>query len=245
MAKTTTLNHLAIIPDGNRRWAKKHGLTAQKQIYQQGSDKTFQIIQAAFEYGLPYVTFWASSYANLADRSKAFASQMEQTYIQKFTELQTHPLIHDHQVKIEILGQWRELLKPETIQVFEETMAKTAHYNQRHLTILVGYDGRNERGAAVEAMLKDIQASIINLPPDAKSADRLLRSYTWTGYLPDVDLTIRTGAWADPHNSAGFLSLLTGETQYAYPQVLWPDFNPELLNKILDDYQARERRLGK
>jgi undecaprenyl diphosphate synthase len=73
----------------------------------------------------------------------------------------------------------------------------------------------------------------------------LLRQNSWTGHLPDVDLVIRTGSGADPHNSAGFLSLLTDNAQFAFLDTLWPDFTPDHLNKVLDDFVARERRMGK
>lgn len=239
------LQHLAIIPDGNRRWAKKHAIAGQKKIYERGSDKTFEIIEAALKLGIPHVTFWASSYANLAERSKGFVDAMEEMYAEKFHEIAAHPLIHAHEVRIEIRGEWRDLLKPETAAALQEAIDTTAHYNKQMLTILVGYDGHHERGAAALAMLKDGMVGSISLPHGPLDAEQLLHSYAWTNHLPRVDLLIRTGAWEDPHNSAAFMSLLTGETQYAYPQVLWPDFSAGMLHEIIEDFTQRERRMGR
>lgn len=242
MTQNTSLNHLAIIPDGNRRWAKQHLLSGVETIYQQGSDTTFNIVQAAFNRGIRYVTFWASSYANLADRSKAFADTMDSMYAAKFDEIARHPMIHDNRVRIMVCGRWRELVTPATAHILETTMQRTSQYNSGLvLTVLVGYDGRQERGAAVQQLLANNQT----IPTDPLVADQLLRQHAWTAHLPDVDLLLRTGAWQDPHNSAGFLSLQTAESQLVFPPVLWPDFTPAMLTTIVADFTARERRMGK
>lgn len=243
-AARPVLQHLAIIPDGNRRWAKKHSIAGQKKIYEQGSDKTFEILEAALDMGIPHVTFWASSYTNLAGRPQQFVDAMEELYAQKFREMAKHPIIHRNKVRVEIKGQWHELLKPETSEALQSVIDATTHYDNQLLTILVGYDGHHERGAATLALMKDSMAGMVNLPSDAKAAETLLCNYAWTGHLPKVDLVIRTGAWDDPHNSAAFLSFLTGDSQYAYPQVLWPDFTALLFREILGDFAQRERRLG-
>jgi len=238
------VNHLAIIPDGNRRWAKQHGVTGEKKVYELGSDKTFEIIKAAFEADVPYLTFWGSSYTTLVSRPKALVAGIEALFARKFHELATHPLIHEHEVKVEVIGEWRTILKPKTVDAMVESMRATAHYTKRRLVVLIGYDGQRERGAAVEDMLQNVKvtAGDVANPMDGEA---LLRQHAWTGHLPDVDLIIRTGSWQDPHNSAGFLSLLTSDSQYNFPEVLWPDFNTQQLNAILDDFADRERRLGK
>ena len=242
MTHTSALTHLAIIPDGNRRWAKQHGIGSEKQVYEQGSETTFEIIKAAFEAGIPYVTFWASSSANLLARPKALVGAIELIYARKFRELATHPLIHEHQVHVDVRGEWEKLLKSSTVKAMKEAMQATAHYARRRLTVLVGYDGRHELGAAALALLQNPEREAITTPEEAGME---LRAQAWTGHLPDVDLIIRTGAWQDPHNSASFLSLLTAESQFAFPEVLWPDFNAQMFQEIIDDYTVRERRMGK
>ncbi len=237
---TSLLHHLAIIPDGNRRWARQHAIQASK-LYEKGTDKTLEIIEAAFQAHIGYVTIWASSYANLTDRTKNAVDTLERMYEKKFLELATHPLIHENKIHIEVIGEWRELLKPATIQAAQGAIEATKDYTERLLTILVGYDGRRERGAATLALLADNPLA----PDDVNEADELLRSYAWTGHLPDVDLILRTGAWKDPHNSASFLSFLNSETQFSFPEVLWPDLSARQLKDIINEFIARERRLGK
>ena len=239
------VHHLALIPDGNRRWAKKHAIEAQKRIYEKGGDTTMDVIEAAFREEVQFVTFWGSSYANLAARSKGLVTAFEEMVAKKFRVIKKHPLIHEKHVRVEVLGEWRELLKPKTCETIQEAIDATEQYSDRLLTILLGYDGRRERGDAVMSLLADAQENTTEVPEDVLAADQLLRQYAWTGHLPDVDLVVRTGAWEDPHNSAGFLSLITSESQFAFPQVLWPDFTPELLAAELDAFGDRERRMGR
>lgn len=243
--KESPLTHLAIIPDGNRRWAKQHGIGNEKKVYEQGSDTTFEILKAALDANVQYVTFWASSYANLLARPKLLVNAIEKIYAKKFQELVTMPLIHEHQVRVEVCGEWLTILKPQTIAAMKEAMQATAHYTKRQLTVLVGYDGQRERGAAALELLKN--AAKLTLPDTSnlQAATDLLRRFAWTGHLPDVDLVVRTGSWEDPHNSAGFLSLLTSESQLAFPKVLWPDFTPAMLHDLLADFAHRERRMGR
>ncbi len=241
------LNHLAIVPDGNRRWAREHGIGGEKKVYEQGSDTTFQIIKAAFEMGLPYVTFWGSSRTNLEERPKPLVSAIEKVFAKSFHDLATDPLIHRHEVRVSVHGEWRTLLKPETVAAIDESISATSHYDKKHLTVLIGYDGLRERGAAVAALVRAIHDGRVQMPTDddLEGHARLLRDQSWTGHLPDADLVIRTGSWTDPHNSAGFLGLITGDSQYAFPEVLWPDFTSEMLREIADDFEDRDRRLGR
>jgi len=241
----SSLQHIAFIPDGNRRWAKKHAVAAQKRIYEKGGDTTLDIIEAAFEADIPYVTFWASSHANLLSRAPGFVAALEEMTAQKFLDIAVHPLIHKKQVRVEVLGEWRGIMKPKTIQAVQTAIDATAHYDDRLLTVLIGYDGRRERGAAITALLHSFDHSAQAIPEDVLKANALLQRHSWTGHLPDVDLIVRSGAWQDPHNSAGFLSFLASESQLAFPEVLWPDFTPAILQTTLEDFASRERRKGK
>lgn len=230
--------HLAIIPDGNRRWAKKHGLIGYKKLYDKGFQGLADITETAFEQGVTHLSLWGSSHANIADRSSEFFSSIDRAFRDNVLKLSDNPAIAKYDVHINIIGEWRDSLTPKTVGVFEDAMRKTAHRSGRELTILIDYSGTRERTAAVHSILTDPH-------DDSIQTDQLLRSRSWTGHLPDVDLIIRTGAWQDPHNSAGFMSLLVDEAQYSFPELLWPDFSPKLLTEIVSDFKARERRHGK
>lgn len=229
--------HLAIIPDGNRRWAKQHGLKGYKSLYDKGFQGLADITETAFEQGVTHLSLWGSSHANIADRSADFFKSIDRAFRDNVLKLSDNPAIAKYDVHISIIGEWRDSLLPKTVEVFEDAMRKTAHRTGRELTILIDYSGTRERDAAIE--------SIVEQPDSSQKPSELLLSRSWTGHLPNVDLIIRTGAWEDPHNSAGFMSLLVDETQLSFPQVLWPDFSPELLTTIVSDFKHRERRHGK
>ncbi|MDB5184062.1 MAG: undecaprenyl pyrophosphate synthetase, short-chain Z-isoprenyl diphosphate synthase [Candidatus Saccharibacteria bacterium] len=229
--------HLAIIPDGNRRWARKNGLKGYKQLYDRGFQGLSEITETAFEIGVTHLSLWGSSHSNLSERSSEFFSSIDRAFrdnVRKFVE---NPAIEKYDVHINIIGEWRDSLTPKTVEVFEDAMARTAHRTGRELTILIDYSGTRERTAAVHSILTDQKSDV--------PTEQLLRSRSWTGRLPDVDLIIRTGAWTDPHNSAGFMSLLVDEAQYSFPELLWPDFTPEILTSIVHEFNERERRHGK
>lgn len=237
----SSLQHLAIIPDGNRRWAKAHSISQEARMYEEGGRKTAEIAEAAFDKGVTHLTLWGSSFANLASRPKALVGAIDKIYEQKFLELATHPIIFDKKVHIEVIGEWRDTLGAKTVAAAQKAIDATAKHAERFLYVLIGYDGKRERGAAVQQLLKDQPA----IPSGVDEAEALLKERSWTAHLPQVDLIIRTGAWQDPHNSASFLGFLTGESQFAFPEVLWPDFNATLLKKICDDFTGRERRHGR
>ncbi len=229
--------HLAIIPDGNRRWAKQHGLTGYKKLYDKGFEGLTAITETAFEQGVTHLSLWGSSHANIADRSADFFSSIDHAFRDNVLKLANNPAIEKYDVHINIIGEWRDSLTPKTVEVFEDAIVNTAHRKGRELTILIDYSGARERTAAVTSIVHNPDSSI---PPE-----QLLRERSWTGHLPDVDLIVRTGAWQDPHNSAGFMSLLVDEAQLSFPELLWPDFTPTILGEIIDNFKMRERRHGK
>ena len=229
--------HLAIIPDGNRRWAKQHGLKGYKSIYDRGVDGLVDVTETAFANDVTHLSLWGSSHANLADRSSDFTVNIDRAFRDNIHRFAEHVAIEKYDVHINIIGEWRASLTPKTIAAFEDCMAKTAHRSSRELTLLIDYSGDRERTAAVQ--------SILDAPQTSKPIDQLLRSHSWTGHLPSLDLIIRTGSWTDPHNSAGFMNLLADEVQYSFPEKLWPEFAAEDLAAIIDDFRARERRHGK
>ncbi len=229
--------HLAIIPDGNRRWARQHGIKGYKNLYDKAIEGLVEVTETAFDTGVTHLSLWGSSHANLADRSSDFFTGIDRAFrtnIHRFSEL---PIIEKYDIRITVIGEWRDSLTPKTIEAFDEAMAKTAHHTSRELTLLIDYSGTRERTEAVRSILAN--------PSGIIPAEQLLRSRSWTGHLPDLDLIVRTGSWEDPHNSAGFLNLISDEAQYAFPEIYWPDFSSKNLETIVSDFKTRERRHGK
>jgi undecaprenyl diphosphate synthase len=257
------LDHLAMILDGNRRWGRARGLKMNVDFYMQSGLLGLEIAEAVFDQGIPNLTIWIGSVANLTERPKLEIRALNKAYKQFFSDAGNKQFAHERKIMIDCIGRWRELLDTDTVAAIESTMTETAQYadSGKRLTVLIGYDGVDERGATLRRILTRIGAVHMasgershdffgkELPQLLGSSDqdlaRILRDNSWTGHLPDVDLLIRTGSGDDPHNSAGFLSLITDHTQYSFTSTLWPDFTPDELNQILADFAARERRHGK
>jgi len=244
MKISSKIKHLAIIPDGNRRWAQKHSYVG-KDVYKEGTQRLYEMLEYLAKHNLKYFTFWSSSLNNLTHRPGDPLKLFDSLYEENFTKLLEEKLIWDHAVKIVIYGAWRGLLKPNTERVIDDAMFKTKDHKGMTFSILVGYDGRLERGNAVLSLANDIKEGLIISPSNPLKMDALLCDRSWTNALPQVDLIVRTGSWKDPHMSANFLTFLSGESQFVFPPVLWPDFTVTELEMSFRDFLDRERRYGK
>ena len=237
------LRHLALILDGNRRWGRQRGIAMSVDFYVSSGLLGLDIARTAFERGIEDLTIWIGSLSNLTDRSALEIKALNKAYQTFFSDEANLEFLEENQIKVDCFGRWRELLTPATVAAIENALRRTENYNSgKRLTVLIGYDGNDERGEALRHIMES------NLMPSGEAsrdyAD-LVRQNSWTGHLPDVDLIIRTGCGDDPHNSAGFMSLLVDHSQYAFLDTLWPDFTPEMLDQIIDNFAGRERRLGK
>lgn len=241
--KNQVPQHLALILDGNRRWGKQRGIAMSIDFYVSSGLLGLDITRAAFDRGIDNLTIWIGSLSNLTERSALEIKALNKAYSKFFSDFDNLEFLRERQIRVDCFGRWRELLEQSTIDIINNLLEVTRDYNSgKCMTVLIGYDGTDERGEALRGILQS------NLKPSGETTRdyaELLRQNSWTGHLPDVDLIIRTGCADDPHNSAGFLSLLVDHAQYAFLDTLWPDFTPDLLNHVIDNFTQRERRLGK
>lgn len=233
-----TLRHIAIIPDGNRRWAKTRGLPTLDGV-RSGVKTAERIFETMCQRGIPWCTFWAGSYDNLTKRPGPERAVLNELFALWFSRLAKNETIHRSRVRVRALGEWADLLTPRARQAIQRSLDATASYDAGSLTFLVGYDGDRELVAATKSLLQAVGSR-----QQAVESMADLRAHAWTKELPEVDVIIRTGAWEDPHRSANFLPLLTSNVQEAYPKVYWPDFSDAELDAVLADLARRERRLG-
>lgn len=230
--------HIALIPDGNRRWAKKRGLSPWLG-HQAGAKTLEKILVKAQELKIPYFTFWASSWDNLTKRSKTEINFLFKIYTERFKKILNDKRVHQNKVKINVFGRWPEILPKETQKLIEKAIEITKNYNQYFLTFLLAYDGRDEMINCIQKIIKLNNSNTIT-----KVTPKLVKENLWTKDLPSVDLVIRTGCENDPHNSAGFMMWDTTYSQLYFSQTLFPDFSPKEFEEIIKDYSKRERRLG-
>ena len=232
------INHIAIIPDGNRRWAERKGVPLYEG-HRIGVQTTEKIFEKALELKIPYLTFWAASYDNLLKRSKEEVKFLINLINEEFKGLLEDARVHKNEVKIRILGRFREVLPKKTLKIIEKLMEKTEKYNIFFLTFLLAYNGTDEMVEAIKRISKAFEGSTI------KITGEIIKSFLWTRDLPPVDLVIRTGCEEDPHNSAGFMMWHTAYSQYYFTKTLYPDFSAEEFEEAIKNYLKRERRFGK
>lgn len=225
--------HIAIIPDGNRRWAKAQGLDAWKG-HEEGVKRFEELAQYMLDAHVPYFTFWAASEDNLIKRSKIEVTVLLHIVSQYLFEGDAIERFKRKDVRVRVLGRWKEIITDKKIHIgIEKLENDTSSCTAGNLTILLGYDGQSEMLAALQHL------SVTKQAIDAAT----LRAALWTADLPPVDLVIRTGG--EPHWSAGFMMWHVANSQLYFTDTLWPDFDSKELKKALEDFKGRERRLGK
>jgi short-chain Z-isoprenyl diphosphate synthase len=183
--------HIGIILDGNRRHARKRGLSDPCEIYQRGADKLDDILDWCAELRIPAVTLWVFSTENLK-RSQAEVSGILSAIEAKVAALAHDPFLHQRRVRIQAIGRL-DLLPESVIAAIRAAEMATAQYNSMTLTIAVGYGGREEIADAVRSFVK-IQAQqgaslsdvIERITPEA------IACHLYAADLPDPDLIIRT-----------------------------------------------------
>lgn len=228
-----TLQHVMMIVDGNRRWARLHNVPP-SEVHKAAFDKVFRgVIKEAFKHNVPYVTIWMASETNLVKRSSAEVYWGTEYIAQGLANPELLNICIKYQARIKFVGP-RQLFKhPTLLARMKYLELQTKKYTHCRLTLLLPYDGKTEMLQAI----RTLQSS--KKPVTEKN----LRAALSTGDLPDVDLMIRTGD-GDEHLSTGSLMWLMANAQLYFPNILWPDFGGKGLARALRIYSHRNRRLG-
>lgn len=224
--------HIVIVPDGNRRWAKAQGKPAFFG-HEAGAEAVEKILETALDLKIRCLTIWGASVANVTERSAAEIQVLFKIFETYFKKLAEHKLVRERKVRVDFLGAWERLFPASLIAVMRKVKDATKDYDGHRLTFLMAYDGREEMLSAVKA-LRD--------SGDEITAANLKRNL-WTKDLPPVDLAIRTAG--EPHWSAGMMMWDVAEARLHFTPTLWPAFAPAEFTKILKEYSDTERRFGK
>jgi len=230
--------HVAIIPDGNRRWARKKGFKPWIG-HREGVNHFEKVLNKALELKIPYLTFWGGSWDNLTKRAKIEVNFLFKVYTEQFKRIINDKRIHQNKVRVNVFGRWREILPKETQRAIEEAIEATKNYNKYFFTFLLAYNGTDEMMDCIQKI-----ARLNNPNKTIKINQNLIKENLWTKDLPQVDLVIRTGCGGDPHLSAGFMMWDTAYSQLYFTDTLFPDFSSKEFEKIVKDYSKRERRIG-
>jgi len=223
-------NHIAIIMDGNGRWAKQHGLL-RLEGHQAGAENIRPVIKYLNQYHIKYVTIYGFSTENWnrpEDEVAGLLRLFEESINNYVSEL------HKNGIKLRHLGHLEEL--PQGLQLaINKAIELTKNNTGMTLSFALNYGGRFE-------ILDAIRHIIAEGIPIQNIDEGLFNSYLYTAGLPDVDLLIRTGG---EFRISNFLIWQAVYSEYYFTEVLWPNFNQKELEKALLVYSQRQRRFGR
>ena len=225
--------HVAIIMDGNGRWAKKR-LMPRNYGHKAGAKVVEQICEDAHELGIKYLTVYAFSTENWRRSVEEVTGIMNllRSYLQDCIERASK-----NNMRVRVIGD-RTALDKDIVEKIEELEEKTSIYDGLNFTIALNYGGRDEIRRAVKEIASDVKTGKIN-PEDID--EQLISSKLDTNDIPDPDLMIRTSGELRLSN---YLVWQLAYTEFYFTDVLWPDFNIEDLKEAIRYFNGRERRYG-
>ena len=225
--------HVAIILDGNGRWAKKKGMP-RNYGHAQGSKNVEKICEEAWRMGIKYLTVYAFSTENWNRPASEVSALM--TLLRKYmkTCLKTAAT---NDMKVRVIGE-KSALDEDIRNRIDELEEATKNNNGLNFTIALNYGSRDEMVRATRRLAEDVKAGKV-APEDID--EKLYETYLDTAGIPDPDLLIRTSGELRLSN---YLLWQLAYTEFYFTDVLWPDFSKEELEKAIEKYNSRDRRFG-
>jgi len=225
--------HIAIIMDGNGRWAKARGLP-RVMGHAKGVDAVKKIVKSCINIGVKHLTLYAFSNENWSrpdHEVKALFKLLEDFIDKEFK------LFHDNEIKFNIIGE-RQRIQKDVLAKMESTERDTRDYNNLTLNIALSYGGRQEILNAAKILAEDVLSAKIDL---SEIDEKIFSSKLYTKGQPDPELLIRTSGEMRVSN---FLLWQISYAEFYVTETLWPDFNEKELNKAIEEYNKRDRRFG-
>jgi undecaprenyl diphosphate synthase len=226
--------HIAVIMDGNGRWAKKKG---KNRLFghQNGVKALKKLIEESARLNISYLNLFAFSTENWKRPKKEISTIMRLIVLVLKKELKT---MMDNKIKLETIGDLEKL--PENVKSnLIKTVNKTKNNNKLTLTVAINYGGKEDISNAFKLLLEKVKNNIIS---PKKIDELIINNHLYTRNLPDVDLLIRTSG---EQRISNFLLWKIAYAELYFSNVLWPDFNEKCLHDAIISYQNRERRFGK
>lgn len=226
--------HLAIIMDGNGRWAKQRG---KNRVFghHNGVKAIRDASESCAELGVEYLTVYAFSTENWS-RPQTEVSALMTLLMKTITgELKT---LMKNDIRLGVIGDVESLPKGVAKQL-KDAIAKTAHCKRMQLTLALSYSGKNEITQAVRKLAEKVQQGELRAD---EITEEMISSNLYTANMPDPELLIRTSG---EQRISNFLLWQLAYAELYFTDVFWPDFDKEQLYKAIIDYQNRERRFGK
>ena len=229
------VQHLAIIMDGNRRFAWKSNI-ATGIGHRIGKEKLERVLDWTLEIGIPWLTVYALSTENL-NRPEKELKTLFKLYDEGLREIADDPRIHENKVKVQIIGR-RELLPKSVNDAIDYAEDRTSEYDDFVFTVCLAYGSREEMIDAIRSLAKEHADGDLKLEDiDEKAVSKRL----YTGAMPDPDLVIRTSG---EERISNFLLWQMAYSELYFSDVFWPSFQKKDLLKAIRTFQDRRRRFG-
>jgi undecaprenyl diphosphate synthase len=232
--KTRLPKHIAIIMDGNGRWAQQRG---EQRVFghNNGVQAVRETAEAAAELGIKYITMYAFSTENWNRPKDEVDALMHLLVITINNEIKT---LNDNNIRLRVIGNVNSL-DADVKKELEEAMEKTAGNTRMDLFLALSYSGRWEIVDAIKKIANQVKDGLID--PDQIN-EKIVATHMNAPDLPDPELLIRTSG---EYRTSNFLMWQTAYTELFFSSKLWPDFRKDDLYEAIIDFQHRERRFGK
>lgn len=226
MSNSAIPQHIVIIPDGNRRWAKKHLLSAWHG-HEAGFNRVKELCTVLREEGVKYFTLWGFSTENW-NRSEEEVQKLMEIFIRALHDFEQE--VHKHNIRFTHIGR-KDRLPNKLVTLLSKLELETKQYTNQYFTIALDYGGRDEIVRAVNA-LKNTAEPV---------TEGLIAKHLDTKHLPDPDFIIRTSG---EMRLSGIMPWQSVYAELYFTPVLFPDFDATELQKALSEFAKRQRRFG-
>lgn len=228
--------HIAIIMDGNRRFAKKIGIET-TEGHRMGRDKLEDVVDWCLETGVKILTVYAFSTENFKRADKEVNTLM-QMFAENFMKMADDPRVHNNKIHVSAIGRL-EMLPENVREAIEYAQQKTKGYSNYYYNVAVAYGGRAEIVDAIKRIAKDVKSGKL----DAEKIDeKTVSERLYTGGLPDPDLILRTSG---EERISNFLLWQMAYSELCFVDVYWPEFSKRDFLRAIKTFQNRQRRAGK
>lgn len=228
--------HIAIIMDGNRRFAREFGLRPEEG-HIKGKDKLEEVMEWCLDLGIKVLTVYAFSTENL-NRDPQEIEYLMHIFEENFQKLGEDERIHKYGIKLTVLGQ-RELLPEKVQRAIEYAEAKTAPYSNYFYNIAIAYGSRQEIIQAIKGIARDVKDGKLSVE---QIDEGVVNRFLYTADFPDPDLVLRTSG---EERVSNFLLWQLAYSELYFTDVYWPGFRKVDFLRAIRSYQMRQRRFGK
>lgn len=228
--------HIAIIMDGNRRFAKEHGLLTEEG-HLRGKEKLEELLSWCLEVNIKVLTVYALSTENLK-RPEEEVNKLMDIFVESFRKVGDDPRVHKHHIHVQMIGD-RAKLRQDVQDAIRYAEDRTRDYSDYRYNIAVAYGGREEIIHAMQEIAKDVKDGKM-LPEDIN--EKTIAARLYTPDIPDPDLVFRTSG---EERISNFLLWQVAYAELYFSDVMWPGLRKVDFLRAIHDYQRRQRRYGK